>query len=112
MHRYTALNYNDFWTSLLDRLLGVNPALRLKILEWDSEEFNNSINRCNNSFLEPIFKPKKVQTSPESGTSLQKPKPSNQMERQMRCFLQEDFGYNRHGTLLVNNFFEGISFIS
>ena len=55
MHRYLSLNYNDFWTSLLDKLLIVNPATRPSILEWGSEEFNNPIIRCNNRFLKPIL---------------------------------------------------------
>ena len=34
------------------------------------------------------------------------------MEGQIEMFSKEDFGYNRHGTLSVNNCFEGISFIN
>ena len=56
INRYMSLNYNDFWTSLLDRLLRVNPATRPKILEWGSEEFNNPTNKCNDRFLKPIIK--------------------------------------------------------
>ena len=60
MHRYLSVNHNDFWTSLLDRLLGVNPASRQIILEWGPEEFNYSLTKCKNRFLKPIIKSVKL----------------------------------------------------
>ena len=74
IHRYLSLNYNDFWTSLLDRLHRVNPATRLIILEWGSEELNNPLIRCNIHFLKPILKSMKLlyenfQTPPDTGNN-------------------------------------------
>ena len=124
MHRYTALNYNDCWTSLLDRLLWVNPESRLKSLEWGSEGFTNPINKCNNRLLKPIIKSmqllhEKIQTPRNQGTTDSFSNQSSETKTKkmkwkgkLRCFLQNDFGYNREVTLSVNNYFEGATFIN
>ena len=124
MHRYLSLNYNDFWTSPLDIRLGVNPATRPIILEWGSEEFNNPFTRCQNRFLKTILKSMKLlyemfQTPPDTGNNrfIYQPVFRNiniqiKWRAKLRCFLQEEFGYNRTGTLSVNQCFEGITLIS
>ena len=43
MHRYITLNYNDFWTSLLDYYLDTTPTNRKKIMEWGTKEFNKPL---------------------------------------------------------------------
>ena len=52
----------------------------------------------NNRFIhQPVFKNKNLQLK---------------WKGKLRCFLQEDFGYHRLGTLSVNQCFEGTTFIS
>ena len=61
----------------------------------------------------------KFQTPPELGnnTLIYQPVFRNRnlqikWKGKLRCFLQEDFGYNRLGTLSVNKCFKGSTFIS
>ena len=68
------LNYNDFWTSLLDLYLDTTPINRKKVLEWGTEEFNKPFERCNNRFLKPILTSMKLLyskfvTPPETGSN-------------------------------------------
>ena len=74
MHRNITLGYNDFWTSIMDRFLNVNPTSRKTILEWGREEFNRPIERCNNRFFEPLLTSMKLLynrfvTPPEIGVN-------------------------------------------
>ena len=99
-------------------------ASRLKSLVWGSEEFNNLINKCNNRFLKHIIKSmqlvhKKILTTPESGNNRFIFQPlfrnKNQQKKwkgKLKCFLQNDFGYNRQVILSVNNYFVGTTFIN
>ena len=61
----------------------------------------------------------KFQAPPESGNNrfIFQPVFRNKKQQmkcigKLRCFLQNDFGYNRQVTLSVNNYFEGTTFIN
>ena len=72
MHRYITLDYNDFWTSLLDIYLDILKEKRKVVLEWGPGDFNKRLERCNNRFLKPIINSMKLLyskfvTPPETG---------------------------------------------
>ena len=79
--------------------------------------------RCKNRLLKPILKSMKLlyekfQTPPDTGNNrfIYQPVFRNKNRQlkwkgKLRCFLQEDFGFNRSGTLSVNRCFKGTTFI-
>ena len=72
MHRYICQNYDDFWTTLLDKLLDIDKQSRKKILKWGPEEFNRPIEKYNNKFIRPPLVSMKLLytrfvTPPEAG---------------------------------------------
>ena len=117
MHRYITLDYNDFWTTLLDTYFDIPTRNRKCILEWGPEEFNKPIERCNNRFLKPIMQSMKLLytkfvTPPETGDNrfIFQPIFRNKnitriVKGKRRCLLQEDFGLDRQVTLCVNQCF-------
>ena len=122
MHRYISLGYKDFWTSILDKFLDVNPQTRKNILKWGSEEFNRPIEKCNNRFLKPLLVSMKLLytkfvTPPEYGDNrfIFQPVFRNKNITRVKnkkwiCLMQEDFGIHRKDTLSVNQCFQGVRF--
>ena len=117
MYRYITLNYNDFWTSLLDSSLYTTPTNRKKILEWGTKEFNKPLERCNNRFLKPILASMKLLyskfvTPPETVDNrfIFQPVFKNKnltriVKGKRKCLLQEDFSIDRKAILSVNQCF-------
>ena len=62
IHGYVALEYNKFWTNMLDQYLGITKENRSKILTWGADEFNQTIENCENRFLKPIIRTMKTLT--------------------------------------------------
>ena len=70
----------------------------LKSMKLLYEKFQTPLDKGNNRFIyQPVFLNKNLQLK---------------WKGKLRFFLQEDFGYNRSGTLSVNQCFKGITFIS
>ena len=122
MHRYISQSYDDFWTSILDNLLGVTKTSRKTILHWGPEEFNRPIEKCNNRFMTPLLVSMKLLytrfvTPPESGDNrfIFQPVFRNKnftriVKGKKQTLLQEDFGVDRKATLSVDKSYNGTTF--
>ena len=124
MHIYVTLKYNDFWTTLQDNCLRLDIHNKNQILACGSAEYNRPIEKCKNRILCPKLKAMNTimeicLTAPETGDNrfIFQPIFHNKnlqliRKGKKRCFLQEDFDFERKSKLAVKTCFEGPKFIS
>ena len=115
-------NYSNYWTKILDNLLGVTFSTRKSNIYCGAEVFNRPIEKCNIRFLNHLLVSMKLLytkfvTPAETGDNrfiFQPVFSNNNFTRISKgkkiCLLQEEFGVEKKATSSVNQCYSGIIF--